>query len=68
MTKRHFEAFARAVKAELDGTKDAHAAPSEVSAITHAATFAANLFADLAAQDNPRFDRPRFMRACGLEV
>jgi hypothetical protein len=24
-------------------------------------------FADLYANDNPRFDRDRFMRACGLE-
>lgn len=54
MTKMHFETAARLIReSDNDAT---------------AKTFAALVFARTAEQFNPRFDRTRFMRACGLEV
>lgn len=54
MSKRHYEAFARLVR--------------ESDADVFAKVFAARIFARIAAEDNPRFDRERFYRACGLSV
>ena len=51
MTKKHFEAFARHIQCLTDRT---------------AAKAFARLVAEIAAEDNPRFDRERFMLACKL--
>lgn len=58
MTKRHFEQFAASIKMYLE---------SSIIDSRHAASYMAHMVADIAEQDNPRFDRARFMRACGLE-
>lgn len=56
MTRKHFEAIARDIKASAD------------TADYSAREYAAVLFANVAEQDNPRFDRKRFMLACGLDA
>ena len=61
MQKRHFEAFAREIADYIRTSSD-----TPENTIRHA-TFAARVFADIAKTDNPRFNRDRFMRACGLE-
>lgn len=53
MTKKHFEAFAREI------------AESNQDQIPK--MFAAMVVIRVAQQDNPRFDRERFLKACGLE-
>lgn len=53
MTKRHFEAIAEVIQNEPD-------CGDEYTA-RHIAEALATLFAEM----NPRFDRARFLRACG---
>jgi hypothetical protein len=53
MTKRHFVAFAKLI-ANMADRAEAHRFALIVVAV--------------ASDDNPRFDRTRFMRACGLEA
>lgn len=54
MTKKHFESMARDIAASdnNDTTK----------------MFAAIVIIRTAEQDNPRFDRARFLRACGFKT
>lgn len=66
MTKRHFEQFARLIKHQLCiaailDTQDQREREE------HACKIAAEFVCEVAAQDNHRFDRERFMLACGLE-
>lgn len=65
MTKKHFEAFAREIKhrlciAAILDTKELRDREE------HAAGITAEIVADVAATDNPRFNRDKFMKACGL--
>lgn len=53
MTKKDFEAIARILKSK-DGRIDA-------------VEMIAEDLADLFAADNPRFDRDRFIEACGIQ-
>lgn len=55
MTKKHFEAVAARIRQT-----------AQDPAMLAGAMIAARIFADMAAQDNPRFDRARFMAACGF--
>ena len=57
MTKKHFEAIAKAIKEE----QTAVAVREDVRRAI------ANKLADVFKQDNPRFDRDRFMKAAGFE-
>ena len=52
MTKKHFEAVARLIR-EFEASRDAK-------------EFAAVVFARVAEESYPRFDRERFLKACGL--
>ena len=54
-TKKHYIAIAAIIKAK----RDAGVTPPELA-------FAVQVFIELAAADNPRFDRDRFREACGL--
>ena len=56
MTKKHFEAFASQIAADLRNNV----------ATKEQAEYAANIVAAVANQFNSRFDRARFMKACGL--
>jgi superfamily I DNA/RNA helicase len=64
MTKKHFEAFARIIR---DATP--HAGPEESNLYDVATRHAmAYLVIAVAERDNLRFDRSRFLLACGLDV
>ena len=52
MTKKHYEAIASIVKLNFDGTQPVLARD----------------LADYFEQDNPKFDRARFLEACGVET
>ena len=56
MTKKHFKAIAEIIKFRMDATL--YSPPVEVLAKDLAQYF---------KQDNPRFDRERFLAACGIE-
>lgn len=56
MSRKHYEVIARAILASAD------------TADYSAREYAAVLFADVAEQDNPRFNRARFYAACGLSL
>ena len=56
MTRKDYQAIAEAIKSTLH---------DNVPAVDIAYTIAANL-ADVFAADNPRFDRSRFLAACGI--
>lgn len=58
MTKRHFEAVAHILNNE---------AAFSLKAQPHLESVARRL-ADYFATDNSRFDRARFLKACGVEV
>jgi len=62
--RRHYEALAKSV---VDATKPID---GEVAAIWAARVStmreASGVLADLLAKDNPRFDRSRFLIACGF--
>lgn len=64
MTKRHFEAFARWIKGEL--SYGLNTDPAVAAIQRDVLNRAAQAFATLAAGDNGRFDRGRFMTACGF--
>lgn len=57
MTKKHFEAAARIFRFRL-----AEASESERLLLLSTARD----FADLFSQENPRFDREKFLTACGF--
>lgn len=71
MQKRHFQQFADSIACDMryvaavspDDKDYAHA-----QQVRQSAEYAAHKFADLARQYNPRFDRDRFFRACGVAL
>jgi hypothetical protein len=72
MTKKHFEQFA-AIIASVSEDDEADKNSNDVylsrwagGANARSRTIA-NAFAIMAQNDNPRFDRKAFMKACGLE-
>lgn len=66
MTKKHFAQFAELMKADLDCARTRFSA-DEYKRTFDAVTYAAHAFATVAATDNPRFDRDRFLSACGIK-
>jgi hypothetical protein len=69
MTKKHFNAFASLLAMHIDACEklldedlpDA----DEIRGYLYAYQQVARDFAHIAAEDNPRFDRDRFLTACG---
>lgn len=62
MTKKHFEAIAKLISSEVaSGRKYEHSALYCLKRMAFG-------MADLFAQENPRFDKIRFLKASGLEV
>jgi len=59
MTKKHFEAIAAIFHTQMSNPTIPHE-----SRVTLIAT--AQMQADYFAAENPRFDRARFLKACGL--
>lgn len=64
MTKQHFEAFAARIKADRDAAQGGVTA--EAVRVFDETAYAAAIIARVAEVFNPRFDRARFMRACGI--
>lgn len=56
MTKKHFEAFACEIRAQLEIDK----------LCSPRAAAMAEMVIKVASEDNPRFDAARFRHACGL--
>lgn len=56
MTKKHFELVARVIKSM----------PSFAPTLRAQRASCANAFADEFERENPRFDRARFLAACGV--
>lgn len=68
MTKKHFAAFAAQIKAQYALPHDAGWNAEQSTFYRAALAAIARSFADMAKQTNPRFDRGRFMDACGFTV
>lgn len=68
-TQRHFELVARTIKLRADTwlCDIAGDDPKVTQASRELLVCLARDFADAFKADNPRFDRDRFMKACGLE-
>ena len=72
MARKHFEAIAGIIN-RLDLSDTISPAMSEQSAHHYLVgnrdtiDILANNIADLFPQENPRFDRERFLKACGVE-
>lgn len=60
MTKKDYELIARALKR-------AHENVNGGQTVEDGAKLAAEYLADALAQDNPRFDRERFLTACEVQ-
>ena len=58
MSRKDFELIARTI----------HAMPSHAPSLRTARESCARAFADALASTNPRFNRERFLRACGVEA
>ena len=58
MTRKHFEFIAATIAAM----------PSHAPSLRSAKRSCALSFADALAKENPRFDRERFLKACGEEA
>jgi hypothetical protein len=59
MTKRHFEAIAKILKSAREDAIAIGETPLQTSDVALG-------MADYFANENPRFDRARFLTACGL--
>lgn len=66
MTKKHYEAIAAAIESQ-SRVRIANN-PEAQSARLQALCDVAEQFAIIARRDNPRFNRERFMSACGFKV
>lgn len=65
MTKKHFEAIAQTLRDEFEATLPS-ADPEFIRGAAYALEETAKSLADYFARENPRFDRDRFLTACGL--
>lgn len=63
MTKKHFEQFAQQIKRDLEASGFPNRADTKAE---QKATYAADVFAKVAAENNPQFNKERFFTACGL--
>ena len=62
MTRKDYIAIAKVFQARSEMARNIQNAPSRLA---HYAEVAGDL-ADVLAQDNQRFDRARFLKACGI--
>lgn len=66
MSRKHYQAMANKIAAEVQKLKDRGIHPGrQPQAFLHVKK-AAELFADVALEDNENFDYHRFMAACGI--
>lgn len=62
MTRKHYQAFA-----EMHRVLLINLPPDPDGIASHTLLLVATKTADIFAADNPRFDRPRFYTACGIQ-
>lgn len=71
MTKKHYEAIASILRGYVEQQIGVHdrrdLTKTECDALEQASYDIADRLADYFASDNPRFDRVRFLTACGIE-
>lgn len=67
MTKKHYEAIANIYRLQIQSARR-HTRKEHREIEEYADTSTAKALADYFAQDNPRFDRERFLKACGIET
>jgi hypothetical protein len=66
MSRKHYQAMADKIKGEVEKLQQQGFQPGrQPQAFLHLKK-AAELFADVALEDNERFDYHRFIQACGL--
>lgn len=63
MSRKHYQMIADGFKTQMDALPENVALRAAAQTALYAA---ADAIAYRLAQDNPRFDRSRFMRACGF--
>jgi hypothetical protein len=66
MSRKHYQAMADKISAEVQKLKDRGIHPGRQPAAFLHLKKAAELFADVALEDNDRFDYQRFIKACGI--
>lgn len=62
MSRKHFEQIAETIRVQLDNVQDDESLYSIRATIVETA----NRLADVFTEANPRFDRNRFLAACGI--
>lgn len=67
MTKKDYEAIAHAVYCEKEVSNNARWSTENTTFYRVGVYMLAQRIADIMERDNPRFDRGRFMRACGFD-
>lgn len=68
MQARHFEAIARAMRAQLTEVRNSDGiSPAQMEMVAFSLREASIKLANELAQFNPRFDQARFLAACGVE-
>jgi hypothetical protein len=65
MSKKHFIAIAATIRSQIDSESHLIAGPRKTVRLETIAE-SANRLADVFANENPRFDRARFLAACGI--
>jgi hypothetical protein len=66
MSRKHYQAFANKIAAEVQKLKDRGIHPGRQPAAFLHLKKAAELFGEVAIEDNDRFDYTRFMQACNI--
>lgn len=66
MSRKHYQAFADKIAAEVQKLKDRGIHPGRQPAAFLHLKKAAELFGEVAIEDNDRFDYNRFIEACGI--
>lgn len=67
LTRQHFELVARVLRAQLSTPEQENMRPHEAVVVRNIVSDLAGAFAAEFTRDNPRFNAPKFYRACGLE-
>jgi hypothetical protein len=66
MSRKHYQAFADKIAGEVQKLKDRGIHPGRQPAAFLHLKKAAEIFGEVAIEDNERFDYNRFMKACGV--
>lgn len=65
MTRQNYQAMADQIADQMEGNP-INSSANFICGYARATVDMANRMADVFAADNPRFDRERFLKACGL--